>query len=120
MVPLPTWVKRADMIDIEKERLLPISQVPDKIPSPRRGCKLGSATVYRWINQGLETVKIGGVRLTSIEALARFAKHSQKGQSEKGQSKKTRTLVQRPPSIPTPNHALEARKRIQSMMSGIN
>jgi hypothetical protein len=108
------------MIDIASERLLPVSQVPDKIPSPRRGYKLGLATVYRWINEGLETVKIGGVRLTSIEALARFAEHGAKDPGEKGQSKKSRTPVQRPPSTPTPNHALEARKRIQSMLSGIN
>ncbi|MEM8495401.1 MAG: DUF1580 domain-containing protein [Planctomycetota bacterium] len=58
------------------ERLLAIQEVPDELPR-RRGKKLHISTVYRWAHKGcrgkvLETALLGGVRYTSLEALARF------------------------------------------------
>lgn len=67
------------MINIQNERLLPLREVPDLeiIPRRRAGSRLDVTTVFRWALHGqrgvkLETVKIGGQRCTSINALQRF------------------------------------------------
>lgn len=62
------------MIDLLSETIIPISEVSKLLPSSRPGKKLNAATVFRWAQSGrLETVKVGGARYTSREALARFA-----------------------------------------------
>ncbi len=63
-------------IDLQVERVIPISDVSDYLPK-RRGKKTHYQTVWRWVTKGangkmLASVKIGGVRYTSIEALQRF------------------------------------------------
>ena len=63
-------------IDIAKERLLPLGEVPRYLRS--RGAKAPHVSaVYRWCLAGLsgvrlETVKVGGVLHTSAEAVSRF------------------------------------------------
>jgi len=64
------------MIDTHVENLIPLSEARDHVP-PRRGHKVHRATLFRWAQRGLrgiklETVKIGGARFTSLEALERF------------------------------------------------
>lgn len=64
------------MIDIQNEQLIPLAEVPNRLPK-RRGRRVHYSTVFRWIQQGangkrLESCKIGGVRFTSVEALNRF------------------------------------------------
>jgi hypothetical protein len=60
------------MIDLMNERLLPLGELSRAVPSrPVR------STVRRWAGEGidgvvLETVRLGGRRYTSHEALARF------------------------------------------------
>lgn len=60
-------------IDIETERCIPLSQSPKYIPG-----KPNASTPYRWATVGvrggirLETLVVGGVRYTSIEAIQRF------------------------------------------------
>jgi hypothetical protein len=61
------------VIDLEHETLLPLSHIPDRFPSARQGKRLGRATIYRWIAEGLESVKVGGVHYTSWQALERFS-----------------------------------------------
>jgi len=68
------------MIDLGTERLIPLREVGDFVPSARPGKRLNVATVWRWATSGargrvLETVKIGGSTFTSIEAVERFAQH---------------------------------------------
>lgn len=65
------------MIDIEHEHLLTIKQITEKVPSrPHPG------TIWRWYKKGLrggiklETILIGGRRMTSREALQRFAQRT--------------------------------------------
>ena len=58
------------------EQLLAISEVPKNVP-PRGGKRLHVSRVYRWIRPGtrgvrLETARIGGLLVTSKEALGRF------------------------------------------------
>lgn len=60
------------MIDIEKEHLCKLVDVPSQIPT-----KPHLSTVVRWTRQGLngailETILIGGRRLTSVQAIQRF------------------------------------------------
>jgi hypothetical protein len=60
------------MIDRMTETLIPIEQVPDELPSNPH-----PSTVHRWRLRGiagvkLETLKIGGRRFTSKEAIERF------------------------------------------------
>ena len=65
-------------IDIENERVIPIREAPKHIPG-----RPNVSTAYRWMTDGvkvsgtnervrLETVKVGGQRFTSIEAIQRF------------------------------------------------
>jgi hypothetical protein len=64
-----------EMIDIEKEHLIPLKDGGKRIPG-RAGKPVSRATLWRWALTGrqgvrLETVLLGG-RFTSIEAIARF------------------------------------------------
>ena len=66
------------MIDIGNEELIPIRQVPARLPPRANGKHVHVTTVYRWINHGvrgfrLESLKVGGTTYTSTEALQRFA-----------------------------------------------
>ena len=57
-------------IDLETERIIPIRQVHKHCPgSPHL------SAIYRWTKRAkdpLETIKVGGRRYTSIEAIHRF------------------------------------------------
>jgi len=66
-------------IDLERERIVPLRDVPGLsiIPRRRNGASLHLATLYRWAQRGrggvcLETALIGGQRVTSVEAVLRF------------------------------------------------
>lgn len=68
------------MIDLEHETALPLSEAP-RHPMLRRGRRAGRpihrATLERWRTRGvsgvvLETVKVGGIRFTTFEAIERF------------------------------------------------
>lgn len=66
------------MIDISTEHLIPISDVPRRLPPRPTGRRVHISAVYRWIQRGvrgtcLESIKIGGTAYTSSEALQRFA-----------------------------------------------
>ena len=66
------------MIDIINEELIPIREVPKRLPPRPGGRRLHTSAVYRWIQRGvkevhLEAVRIGGTTYTSAEALQRFA-----------------------------------------------
>ena len=63
-------------IDFTNEQAIPLSDVPRYVPK-RRGKKVHYSTVYRWATKGargrvLQTVLSGGLRYTSVEAVARF------------------------------------------------
>lgn len=65
------------MIDHQDEQLIRLTKVPDHLPGTDQGNRVHPATIYRWVSRGirgvrLETVRIGGGRYTSIEALHRF------------------------------------------------
>lgn len=66
------------MIDVGTETLIPIRDVPRRLPLRPTGRRLHISAVYRWIQRGvggvrLEAIRIGGTTYTSIEALQRFA-----------------------------------------------
>lgn len=63
-------------IDFSKEHPITLSLVPIHVPG-RRGKKVHSSSVYRWATKGargrvLESVMVGGIRYTTIEAVRRF------------------------------------------------
>ena len=63
-------------IDLDQEQPITLSQVPIYVPR-RGGKKVHSSTVYRWATKGargrvLESVMVGGIRYTTIEAVRRF------------------------------------------------
>ena len=65
------------MIDLAAETTIPLSDAPKHLPA-KNGKRIHLATVYRWIMRGvqgvkLESLKVGGGRVTSVEALQRFA-----------------------------------------------
>ena len=66
------------MINIHDEELLTLSGAAKRLPHGRAGKPVHVATLHRWASPGglqgvrLETVKVGGIRFTSAEALERF------------------------------------------------
>jgi hypothetical protein len=71
-------------IDIDAETVIGLFQVPEHYPGPRKPSR---ATVFRWTVQGvrvsgtddrvkLASVKLCGIRCTSLEALSRFLRES--------------------------------------------
>ena len=63
-------------IDFSTEHSITLSQVPIHVPK-RGGKKVHSSTVYRWATKGargrvLESVMVGGIRYTTVEAVRRF------------------------------------------------
>ena len=68
------------MIDIANEEPIALRNVPSILPATGRGKRLQVSAVYRWVQRGLdgvklEVIRIGGRRYTSVEALQRFAEH---------------------------------------------
>ena len=66
------------MIDISTETLIPIRDVPRRLPPRPTGKRVHISAVYRWIARGvhgisLDSIKVGGSTYTSVEALQRFA-----------------------------------------------
>ena len=64
-------------IDIQREQLVGLGEVPQVLAALRRGRKIHLSTAHRWASKGLrgvrlETLRMGGSRVTSIEALQRF------------------------------------------------
>jgi hypothetical protein len=60
------------MIDTTVEEVRPLSQATKWVPSRRRGRPTHTSTLYRWKDEGLETIQVGGSCCTSREALQRF------------------------------------------------
>lgn len=59
-----------------KKKQVPLTEAPNHLPK-RRGKKVHYSTIYRWATKGargrvLESVIIGGIRYTTVEALQRF------------------------------------------------
>jgi len=101
---------RKGMIDLKTEKLVPINQIRDRLPSAQKGKRVSLVSLYRWRKKGLETVKIGGTRYTSIEAVARFAEHGKKPSPP-------------PPRLYRPVQSATAdaaRERIRKLIPGIN
>lgn len=66
------------MIDASKERLLSMTEAAARVPGYRAGKRTNVATLFRWAKDGsrgvrLETLQFGGRKVTSVEALQRFA-----------------------------------------------
>lgn len=66
------------MIDTTRENLLPLRCVPGRLPKRPNGKRIHISAVYRWTDSGirgvvLESIRIGGITFTSLEAIQRFA-----------------------------------------------
>ena len=66
------------MIDLQAETVLTLADAARYVPRRRRGRKVHVSTLYRWAQRGirgikLETLRLGGGLVTSVEALQRFA-----------------------------------------------
>ena len=63
-------------MELGEETIIPLTEAPEYLPR-RRGKKIHISTLFRWAQKGtggkqLETIKVGGTRCTSLEALQRF------------------------------------------------
>lgn len=90
------------MIDIRNEKLIRLEDLRDYLPSSRKGKKLGKAVCFRWAGRGargvvLETIRVGGARLTSVEAIQRFvdAQNQAPGQTTIAVGGKARALAKK-------------------------
>jgi uncharacterized protein DUF1580 len=75
---------RSDFLD---ENVIPLTSAPSYLPR-RNGKPIHNSTLFRWASKGvrgvrLETIRVGGSRCTSIEALRRFVAQLSVGQSGK-------------------------------------
>ena len=64
-------------IDPLNEQVFPLAQAAKRLPRLRNNRPVAVSTLWRWSRSGLrgrtlETAMIGGVRVTSTEALRRF------------------------------------------------
>ncbi len=94
------------MIDTIREQLLPLADVPAYHQSRGLGRRVHKSAVYRWAIAGadgirLETVKIGGMKVTSAEAIQRWVEARQV--QDQPERVATRPQVHRP-SHPTMGH----------------
>jgi hypothetical protein len=69
------------MIDLRTETIRDFRQAAADVTDLRGGRRLHPATLYRWATEGcrgirLETIRIGGRRFTSTQALIRFFEQS--------------------------------------------
>ncbi len=65
------------MIDFLSEQVITLSDVPAHVPPLRAGKPITTQAVYNWTISGvrgirLERAKLGGVWVTSLEAIQRF------------------------------------------------
>jgi Protein of unknown function (DUF1580) len=63
-------------IDLRRETAITLAEVAQHLPK-RKGRKVHYSTIFRWASKGvrgrtLETLLVGGVRFTTMEALGRF------------------------------------------------
>jgi Protein of unknown function (DUF1580) len=68
---------RTDVLDIQTETMLRLPDAARRLPPGRDGNPTHPSTIYRWAKTGLrgttlETIRVGGVLCTSLEALQRF------------------------------------------------
>lgn len=75
----PTEVTQPAQVDLQREKVVPLAEVPKLgiIPRRRKGARLNLRTLYRWASVGLRGVilpsqLVGAQRVTSVEALLRF------------------------------------------------
>ncbi len=67
------------MIDIGKEELIPVRDLPGRFPPRPNKNRIHLSSFYRWITRGvrggivLESIKLGGTTYVSAQALERFA-----------------------------------------------
>ena len=88
------------MIDLTAEQLIPIRDVPKRLPPRTSGKRLHISAVYRWIQRGvrgvrLESIKLGGTTYTTVEALQRFSNNLSSGVDMTVQSQPTARARQR-------------------------
>jgi len=65
------------MIDLQTETVVTFREAAKLIPRRRAGKKCAVSTLHRWRLKGirgarLETAMVGGIRVTSVEAIQRF------------------------------------------------
>jgi len=66
------------VIDLACEQLVPVRDIPRRLPHRANGKRVHISACYRWLSRGvrgvkLEAIRIGGTTYTSVEALQRFA-----------------------------------------------
>ena len=86
------------MIDIKRETAITLAEVADHVPR-RNGRKVHYSTVYRWVTKGtkgrrLESILVGGVRYTTVEALGRFLNAATKAAPSPSQEDELRTAIE--------------------------
>lgn len=87
----------ANMIDLKKESAITLAEVPLHVPR-RNGRKVHYSTVYRWVTKGargrrLESLLVGGVRYTTIEAIGRFLRTDFNAQKKQSSADKLNSAI---------------------------
>lgn len=99
------------MIDVTRESPIPLSVAARGVPNRAGGRGISVPTVWRWAQRGirgvrLETVMIGGVRMTTDDALQRF--YSATTAATDGRPLTTRTPAARERAIAAAERELAA------------
>ena len=77
-------------VDIQHEQLVSLKEASKLLPK-RNGKRMHYSTIYRWATKGargrkLESVHLGGVLYTSVEAISRFTAPASMVDLETGQA----------------------------------
>lgn len=75
------------MIDLSSEQVLSLKEAARRLPRQANGKKVHVSTLHRWCSRGLkgvrlESLKLGGRLVTSVEALQRFAERCSTAEPE--------------------------------------
>lgn len=112
------------MIDLASEHLIPLTDAPKHLPT-RHGRKIHRATVFRWALKGLqgdhlETIKVGGARYTSVEALMRFVQRVQQTGSDMSITSGVPHAAPSTPRLPQRKAVIQQRvnNRLKDILNG--
>jgi hypothetical protein len=101
------------VIQIDKERVIPLSKIGDYLPRGRQNKKVHAATGYRWARRGLETIRRGGMVFTSVEALQRYFDRLSAGPAAGADA------AQAPTPAPTPSARQAAAERADRALAAM-
>ena len=107
------WELVMGVIDLANETVVSLKEAAKLVPGRKPGKRAHVSTLHRWALNGcdgikLETLRLGGVLVTSVEALQRFAEECSRGEGASAGAVTIRTNRARQRAIAQAERELDA------------